>query len=85
MHEQLAKKPGCGLWDHIRHVKWVLARYLEDVLNGCLRIENNWVIFLLLTRKGALSGAIELTSCTPWLVITARGGSIVGVIRNLWG
>jgi len=54
LHEQLAKKPGCGLWDHIRHVKWVLARHLEDVPHCCLRIEDNRVIFLLLTLKGDL-------------------------------
>jgi len=35
--------------DHIRHVSWVLARYLEDIPNSYLRIEDNWVIFLLLT------------------------------------
>ena len=32
--------------------KVVLATYLEDIPHSCLRIEDNWVIFLLLTLKG---------------------------------
>ena len=49
LHVQLAKKPGQSVWDHIRRVKYVLARYLNDVPYSCLRIEDNRVIFLLLT------------------------------------
>ena len=52
LHEQLAKKPGQSVWDHIRHVRWVLARYQEDVPHSCLRVEDNRVIFLLLTLRG---------------------------------
>ena len=40
------------MWDHIHHVRWVVARYLDDRPNSCLVIENNRVVFLLLTLKG---------------------------------
>jgi len=40
------------VWDHIRCVRWVLARYLNDRPNSCLGIENNRVVFLLMTLKG---------------------------------
>jgi len=52
LHKQLAKGPGQIVCDHIYHVRWALARYLEDVPNSCLRIEDNWVFFLMLTLKG---------------------------------
>ena len=52
LHEQLARKLGQGVWDHIEHVRWVLARYLEDVPHSCLRIKDNRELFLLLTLKG---------------------------------
>ena len=52
LHEQLAKRPGQGVWDHIRHVRWVLARYLGDRPNSCLESEYNRVVFVLLTVKG---------------------------------
>jgi len=51
LHDQLAKEPGKSVWDLIRHVRWVLARYLEDRPNSYLSIENNSG-FLLLTLKG---------------------------------
>jgi len=49
LHEQLVKKPGQSVWDHIRHVRWVLVRYQEDIPHSCLRVEDKRVIFLLLT------------------------------------
>ena len=52
MREQLAKRLDQVVWDHIWHVRWVLARYIEDTPHNCLRIEDNRVIFLLLTMKG---------------------------------
>ena len=52
LHEQLAKKSGHGVRDYVRHMRWVLARYLEDVPHSYLRIEDNRVIFLLLTLRG---------------------------------
>jgi len=54
LYEQLAKRLGQVEWDPIWHVRWVFARYLDDVPNSYLRIKDNRVIFLLLTLKGDL-------------------------------
>ena len=47
-----AKRPGQEVWDHIRHVMWVLTRYVGDRPNNCLESDYNWVVFVLLTLKG---------------------------------
>jgi len=52
LHHRLAKEPGKSVWDHIRHVRWVVARYLDDGPNSCLAIDDNRVVFLMLTLKG---------------------------------
>ena len=40
------------MWDHIQHVRWILARHPDDRPTSCLAIKNNRVVFLLLTLKG---------------------------------
>jgi len=52
LYDQLTKKPGQSVWDHIRCMRGVLARYMEDMPNSCPGIENNRVVFLLLTLMG---------------------------------
>jgi len=52
LHDRLAKEPEKSVWDHIRHVRWVLVRYLEDRPTSYLAIKDNRVVFLLLTMKG---------------------------------
>jgi len=54
------------VWDHIWPVRWVLPRYLEDVPNSCLRIEDNRVIFQLLTLKGDPEWWYQLAELYPW-------------------
>jgi len=50
--QAVSEETGQVMWDHIRHVRWVLASCIEDVPHSCLRIEDNRVIFLLLSLKG---------------------------------
>ena len=47
-------------------MRWVLARYLEDRPNSCLGIENNRVVFLLLTLKGDLEWRNRVDELHPW-------------------
>ena len=73
------------MWGHIRHVRWVLARYLDDVLNSCLRIEDNRVIFLLLTSKGDPEWHYQVEELSPRLVIITHRESVVDVTGTLQG
>ena len=52
LHERLALRRGQDAWEHIRNVRWVIARYLEDVPNNYLRFEDSKEFFNLLTLKG---------------------------------
>ena len=54
MHERLVKRAGKNMWEHIRNVRWAIAKYLEDVPNSYLRFKDNQALFLFLTLKGDL-------------------------------
>jgi len=50
LHEHLAMWPSLVLWEHVRQVRGVIARYLQGVPNNCLRFEENKVG--IVTRQG---------------------------------
>ena len=65
LHRHLAKRPGLVLWEHVWQVQRMIARYLEDVPNSCLRFEENEVVFLLLTLKGDLKWRYGVNELHP--------------------
>jgi len=73
---------GQDVWEHIRNVRWAIARYLKDVPNSCLRFEDNKALFIMLTLKGGPK--LRYRVITPELVILAPGEGAVGVTGNLW-
>jgi len=63
-------------------VRWIIARYLEEVPHSCLRFEHNRVLFILLTLKEHPQWRYRVDELHPPLI---PGEGAVGLTGNLCG
>ena len=65
LRERLAKRDGLVMWEHVRRIRRMIARCLEDVANSYLRFEENQEFLFLLTLKRDLKWCYKVDELYP--------------------